>query len=254
MSTEQITIAELADLKKYESVIEKGKQSFVEVGSALMNIRDGKLYRKDHKTFEDYCQSRWGFNRHRGSQLISAAIAVQQLPADLVTIVTNEGQARALAKVPRKKRAKVIKAAAKNGHVTAASVAKAAAAQAPKTILLDQATGYPVPEEIAELWENLEPINKMLSDLSDVKVALMAAQSSKDNRYSEVNFSDALASLATVRNNLKRVIPYAVCPGCQGKLRAYCQICKGRGAISKFLWDSPVVTKTLKQLREKLSK
>jgi hypothetical protein len=51
-------------LAELERVIERGLQSFVEVGKALADIRDGKLYRcQGDATFEDYCQQRWGFSR-----------------------------------------------------------------------------------------------------------------------------------------------------------------------------------------------
>ena len=40
---------------------------------------------RGHSTFESYCQERWGFNRHRASQLISAS--------EVVTNVTSLGSA-----------------------------------------------------------------------------------------------------------------------------------------------------------------
>jgi hypothetical protein len=53
-------------------------------GEALTVIRDGKLYRATHATFEDYCQQVWGIERRHGYRLIEAhAICVQlDTPAD----------------------------------------------------------------------------------------------------------------------------------------------------------------------------
>ena len=71
-----------------------------DVGNALLAIRDGRLYREQHGTFEEYCKEKWGFNASRARQLIGAAAIVENLKS--VTIVTpaTESQARPLAKLP----------------------------------------------------------------------------------------------------------------------------------------------------------
>lgn len=87
-----------ATLEECEAVIERGLSSFVEVGNALVAIREGHKYRKTHKTFEAYCDQRWGISRPRAYELITAAEVVDSLSAMADTPVpTNERQARALA-------------------------------------------------------------------------------------------------------------------------------------------------------------
>lgn len=44
-----------------------------QVGEALLHIRDKRLYRSTHKTFEEYCRERWDFSRRRAYQLLDAA-------------------------------------------------------------------------------------------------------------------------------------------------------------------------------------
>lgn len=61
------------ELKRHEATIERGKSAFVEVGRALMAIRDQRLYRESFKTFEDYCRARWGWSRQNASNYIGAA-------------------------------------------------------------------------------------------------------------------------------------------------------------------------------------
>src|SRR6266540_534193 len=73
---ETIAKRERGRLVELEGVIRHGLSTFIEVGNALMEIRDSKLYRATHKTFDDYCRERWGFSDSRGRQLISAAKAV----------------------------------------------------------------------------------------------------------------------------------------------------------------------------------
>lgn len=78
-------------LAELEQTIERGLATFIEVGQALLEIRDSRLYRESHGTFEDYCRERWGFSRQRGHQLIEAA------EVSTVVDVANEAQARELA-------------------------------------------------------------------------------------------------------------------------------------------------------------
>ena len=62
-------------LTELERVIDRGLATFVEVGAALTEIREQRLYklRDGYSSFEQYCKDRWGFNRQRASQLIQAA-------------------------------------------------------------------------------------------------------------------------------------------------------------------------------------
>ena len=84
-------VASLSDL---EAVIERGLGSFVEVGEALMTIRDDRLYRQQHDTFEAYCRERWGFGRTYAHRVIEAAEVTSMLP--MGNKPTTERQARAL--------------------------------------------------------------------------------------------------------------------------------------------------------------
>src|SRR5215204_6956553 len=85
-----LTTTESARLVELEDTIERGLETFVEVGNALLEIRESKLYRETHKTFAAYVKARWGFTASRARQLIAAAKT-----ATVVT-VSNESQAREL--------------------------------------------------------------------------------------------------------------------------------------------------------------
>jgi hypothetical protein len=69
------------DVTNLERCEHKGRVTFVDVGLALTEIRDKKLYRRDYGTFEAYCQKRWKFSRVRAYQLIRAAKLVSDLAA-----------------------------------------------------------------------------------------------------------------------------------------------------------------------------
>ena len=52
---EILNIEESHELERCEVVIKQGLQTFIEVGQALMTIKEKRLYRISFKTFEDYC-------------------------------------------------------------------------------------------------------------------------------------------------------------------------------------------------------
>ena len=56
---EKLDTVERSKLRKLESVVAEGISSFVVVGEALKEIRDAKLYRESHKTFEKYVDDKW---------------------------------------------------------------------------------------------------------------------------------------------------------------------------------------------------
>ena len=66
-------------LRLLEQVIERGLTTFVEVGNALLEIRDSRLYKDSFSTFEDYCRERWGMSRPRAYPLIEAAEIMSNL-------------------------------------------------------------------------------------------------------------------------------------------------------------------------------
>ena len=88
-----------------EQVFERGLATFVEVGEALMEIRDRRLYRPNPATrhqgytnFEDCCRERWGMKRTRADQLIGAAGILKNLTT-MVVAPKNERQVRPLTKL-----------------------------------------------------------------------------------------------------------------------------------------------------------
>ena len=119
-------VPELAYKEELETIIESGLKTFVEVGNALSEIRDGLLYRVDHDTFEDYCIDRWGMKRAYANGLIRSAKVVDNLATMVATseeihLPTSERQVRPLTKLKPDERKEVWKEAvetAPNGKVT----------------------------------------------------------------------------------------------------------------------------------------
>jgi len=97
-----------------------------EVGEALSAIREGKLYRATHGTFEDYCREKWNMSRGRVYQLIGASETVSTIVDK--SVVTTESQARELSRVEPARREEVVAKAveATGGKLTAAAIREAA--------------------------------------------------------------------------------------------------------------------------------
>ena len=129
--TKRLTTAEADVLADCEQTISHGLQTFVEVGTALSLIRDNRLYRGTHQTFEDYCRERWNLSRPRAYELMTAAEVVSGMPD--TDRPTNARQAVELARVPAEERAEVWQAAndATDGKPTAAAIRAAATPDSP---------------------------------------------------------------------------------------------------------------------------
>jgi hypothetical protein len=123
-------------LEDCEAVIERGLGTFVEVGNALISIRDGKLYRQNHDTFEAYCDKRWGLKRQRAYQLIEAAEVAEAVSQISDIRIARESHAKALA--PVKKNPEQMAEAMQRASVIAAPTAERIA-QAVKDIVREEA-------------------------------------------------------------------------------------------------------------------
>ena len=108
--------------------------------------------------------------------------------------------------------------------------------------------------QIQEMWDYAaEESGLITSLLKATKGILTPAQEGKNKVFAEVNFSAAKAALEQLKGEIERVIPHAICTVCNGVTFENCTLCKGRGFISKFLWDNCVDDQT-KKLRETLAR
>ncbi|WP_040899695.1 hypothetical protein [Xenococcus sp. PCC 7305] len=85
------------------SLEKKVERAFYEAGKALRELRNRRLYRSTHVTFEEYCRDRFDFTRRRPYQLIEAAQIYDNLIDKCEPIVpvlpTKEGQVRPLSEL-----------------------------------------------------------------------------------------------------------------------------------------------------------
>ncbi|MBL1202444.1 MAG: hypothetical protein FWK04_26095 [Nostoc sp. GBBB01] len=78
-------------------------ESFYTAGRALREINENRLYRASHRTFEEYCQERFGFQRRHPYHLIDAATMTDRIRESAQTVhtalPTNEYQIRPLSRL-----------------------------------------------------------------------------------------------------------------------------------------------------------
>jgi hypothetical protein len=121
-AVESLNIQEKNDFEQCEETLQRGLRTFFEVGSALLRIRDGKLYRTSHSTFESYCLDRWSIGRSYAWRVIGAAERVKLLPSETSILKpTNEFQIRPFLKLKAEMFPKAWQQAvqkANNGKVT----------------------------------------------------------------------------------------------------------------------------------------
>ena len=91
-----LTRTELSRMGQLEEVLRRNMQSFVEVGNALKEIRDGRYYRQAYGTFEAYCKGQWGMSKPYATQTIGAFEVRSNLVAIATILPTTESQCRPL--------------------------------------------------------------------------------------------------------------------------------------------------------------
>jgi hypothetical protein len=124
--SEALTTIEAESFAKLEARVEAGLMNFIDVGNALSEIRDRKLYRATHpNSFEEYCRERWGFTDNYARRLIQSSEVVKSVP---IGTVRTESQARELSRVEPARRQEVVEKAsiATGGKITAAALREAA--------------------------------------------------------------------------------------------------------------------------------
>jgi hypothetical protein len=214
-----LTTGEQKKLTLHEQVIERGLNSFVDVGNALLAIQRDKLYTDVDKTFEGYCKKRWNFGKSQAYRYIDSAKVVSNLsPIGDISPPANEAQARVLAELPDEQTqanvwVKAVETAPKDKDgtpkVTAAHVKKVAeevAPQPPKpkvhkaTALMprgqDDDAGNEVPAELLDVFEARGDFHNAIRVCREMAAKVKALRDGPAGRCLSDDHSEALAAIA----------------------------------------------------------
>lgn len=73
------TPEEELEFQECEGIVRQSWTHFARLGEALARIRDKKLYKNEHYSFETYCRERWGYGHTQAWRYIRAAEAHKML-------------------------------------------------------------------------------------------------------------------------------------------------------------------------------
>ncbi|MDQ3665399.1 MAG: hypothetical protein M3410_02160, partial [Acidobacteriota bacterium] len=175
--------------------------------------------------------------------------AAQELKVSPRTVVT----AKEVLRTAPKREVEAIE----QGKKTVATVARETKEKAAAKESHVDKIGRVIPDEILAEWQRAETVGKRLRGLAreiknTVEQGFSGAKQDKlkDPIYAEVG-NTIIAEAGSLAYTLDSIIPYALCPSCQGRLAKNCTLCRKRGWISRFLWNSPAVSKETRELIER---
>jgi hypothetical protein len=102
--SERLSIKEQGRLIELETVISQNLHTAIrcttETGRALLEIRDSRLYRSQAKTFEEFCESKWGLKCRQAYRIMEFCEVRESLCPIGHKLPDKEIQTRALGNVP----------------------------------------------------------------------------------------------------------------------------------------------------------
>lgn len=202
---------EFQELQKQEAIIETGVNI---VGKALSIIRDKRLYRDSHSSFEDYCQDRWGISKRHSNRLIQAEKVIDNLGPMGPTQPLSERQARELVKSEPEIQRLIHKEIQEGTNKATAKLYKEKATEYQE---LNQAVkeakakySFDTEQELIEHAKTLLPapntslVNELQSELSEKKEQIKIIYSQKEREVLQVkkDFEDKIDLLSKDNDSL----------------------------------------------------
>lgn len=124
-----------------ENILEHHFSTFKQAGEALLAIRDQRLYRENHVSFDIYCRARWDMSKTQANRLISAAQVVGSLTSpetEQIVSRLTEGSVRPLTTLKPETQKRVVERLAASHpagkDITAKLVQQTAREIAPKEV------------------------------------------------------------------------------------------------------------------------
>jgi len=255
--TTQLTPDESTALQGHEATITANMDSAMTLWAAIRAIKDGRLYRASHKTFEAYCEAKFGMSKSRARQLIQASAITEQLPSVLVTIGNqiNERQARELAKVEPEKRVEVLEKAQNTAKVTGkpvtAKAIKEAAAEVvappkpkgPPKIDTDKAGRIVTDQSVKDALAQTAWFEDIATRLHAIKRAVIDQAALPIGR--ELRTQDIERSIKDAVAAVRWAMPHTTCGMKDCKKGSKC--CDGSRWVNEAKWDSMPVEVRVKK-------
>ncbi len=84
-----LTPEEAASFAAHEATLAAGLHLWQTAGSALLAIRDARLFRARAASFEEYCRARWSLPERQAGRLIAHAQVYAQLRAEAQVVLRS---------------------------------------------------------------------------------------------------------------------------------------------------------------------
>lgn len=234
-----LSVVERGSLRKLEATIEKGVATFIEVGLALRSIRDEKLYREQHKTFEKYVSERWGFEKSQAYRLIDACEVREKLSPigdknERVAEINKESQLRELVDVPEENLEEVIDKAAEiaGDEPITAKVIKQAKAEIEYEDVDDDPPAPPPTKKQSkaeEAIENSHHIGAVRQLVYGLITAMKSVAVVNGTELYHARLKRLLQLVEPLPAAIRACEPYKICGHCAGK---GCPQCGNHGWVS----------------------
>lgn len=243
---------ERATLVECESQIGNGLGHFVTVGRALARIRDERLYRGTHQSFDGYCEDRWRFGKRRANQLIKSAEVTEVVTWEgsgnhgfpPPTQIATERQARELSKAPPAERASVWKSVTAAKASPTAKDVKMAVDRATRTkgsVSKPAAVPQVVERELKPdvrraLEEGGAAFDELMKTIQSVRRGVKALADVSHGAFIDSQAVDSY--LKNAWDALKFARPHAACDKCGQRACKACERIDGGGWLPYGRWKS----------------
>jgi hypothetical protein len=211
----------MEDFSTLNDRVKEGLATFVEVGRALAQIKERKLYKEaGHATFAAYTQAEHGFSRDTGYRMIRAA-SVEDLAPGI-----SQQAAEVLARVPEDDRAAVVsRATTRQGSKPTAEMI----ADMHQEIIEERqpaARAGTIPDEVKQRFR------EAYASVQRSRAMVTSLGCEREGRLLDVDA--CVVHLNNTLEEIKFAVPKHRCPYCGG---TGCQQCKHSGMLSDRLWN-----------------
>ena len=222
MENELLSPVEKRNLKALEKIIDDGLKGFVAVGTALRQISEEKLYRTKYESFEEYLKERWTLGRSYAYKIMQGSEIAERIPA-----ITNEGQAREMAKVPYTDQKEVYDRAKERaeleGRPVIARDIHEAATEPSSMTARDVVDEVWKEENCSELWDMGVEVVEELKELT----RKLAAH--PEGCWLQAHADTLDLKIRDIKTLIIHARPEGPCPMCAGGLKQSCEVCRSRG-------------------------
>jgi hypothetical protein len=210
MSLELLSIEEADLLAQLELDVRSGLNGLMAAEDALLMINEGKLYRANYGTFEDYCKDRWKLDRSTAYRFISASrirshlspigdkIEISKLPESVLRPLTGLSPSDC-----ERVMTQVIEGRNSGQRITARMVREKVQAFSAKTTIVPEIPACEAPESMPD-----EPKAEIVVDSANPLAALLKSIDS-------VLQTDTCSPLAVAQSLIEHII--AKCPDCRNR-------------------------------------